>query len=262
VVFEDPLFVRTGRNIEATERAIALREPVQKVLDDIKSLAQPKSFDPCSGRLDFVIAANDFQRDLIFPSLFRQLRNDGVAIGFRFISSGIPEASVLRQSRCDLMLTPFPPDGPDIYQIKLFDDNVVCFYDGNMRNAPSSIEELSQSEFVEVRIGDEKSSLEALFEQVLLEQISPVLSVPSFDAIQDFIKGTTLITAAVSLLRLTSMSQLDSVPLPFKIKPFSMYMVWHKRNHTDLAHRWLRLQVQEFVATALARSTGSSSILD
>jgi DNA-binding transcriptional LysR family regulator len=122
-----------------------------------------------------------------------------------------------------------------------------------MRNAPSSIEELSQSEFVEVKIGDEKSSLEALFERMVSEQITPVLSVPSFDAIQNFIKGTKLVTASASLLRFTSMSQLDSVPLPVKIKPFSMYMVWHKRNHADLAHRWFRLQIQESVRTVLAK---------
>lgn len=64
----DPLFVRLGRNIAATDRAITLREPVQSVLDDLKGLTNQRVFDPFIGKMDFTIAANDFQRDLIFPA--------------------------------------------------------------------------------------------------------------------------------------------------------------------------------------------------
>jgi len=124
----DPLFVRAGRNIAPTERAIDLRQPIQAVLDGMKALTDQRVFDPGLGQLEFTIAANDFQRDLIFPSLMRQLARENVDARFRFIPSGIPAANLLRQARCQLLITPFPPEAPDIYQLRLFDDQVKCFY--------------------------------------------------------------------------------------------------------------------------------------
>lgn len=68
IAMGDPLFVRSGRHIAATKRAIALREPVQKVLDGLRGLTNQHLFDPTVGLLDYVIAANDYQRDLVFPA--------------------------------------------------------------------------------------------------------------------------------------------------------------------------------------------------
>lgn len=126
----DPLFVRAGRGIAPTDRAIALREPVQTVLDGLKALTDERLFDPAIGQLEYTIAANDFQRDLIFPGLVRTLATEGVDAFFRFIPAGIPATELLRHARCQLIVTPFPPEGPDIYQSRLFDDQVVCFFDG------------------------------------------------------------------------------------------------------------------------------------
>ncbi|MCP4287218.1 MAG: hypothetical protein GY792_22710 [Gammaproteobacteria bacterium] len=37
------------------------------VLDELKALTNQRVFDPSIGTLELTIAANDFQRDLIFP---------------------------------------------------------------------------------------------------------------------------------------------------------------------------------------------------
>lgn len=42
----DPLFVRSGRGIVPTERAIALHEPIRSVLDELKGLTNERVFDP------------------------------------------------------------------------------------------------------------------------------------------------------------------------------------------------------------------------
>lgn len=56
-----------------------------------------------------------------------------------FIPSGIPATDLLRHARCQLIVTPFPPEGPDIYQSRLFDDRVVCFFDGDVRSASAPL---------------------------------------------------------------------------------------------------------------------------
>ena len=43
--FGDPLFVRSGQSLSPTQRAISLKEPVQRVLDGLKELTHERPFD-------------------------------------------------------------------------------------------------------------------------------------------------------------------------------------------------------------------------
>ena len=56
------------------------------------------------------MAANDFQRDLLLPALFARSRrrSAGDAAGDPLAS---PSAAMLRENRCDLLISPLPPTG-------------------------------------------------------------------------------------------------------------------------------------------------------
>ncbi|MCZ2723451.1 LysR family transcriptional regulator [Marinomonas sp. 15G1-11] len=252
--FNDPLFVRSGRNIDATERAISLREPIQIILDGLKGLTDERAFDPKTGTLEFKIAANDFQRSLIFPTLLNRLHKSGVDAQLHFIASGIPDASLLRQEKCQLMVTPFPPEGPDIYQLKLFDDHLMCFYDATMRKAPKTWKEFYASDLIEAKFSDQQSALTVLFNQDKSKLSTPIVSVPNFEALEPFILGSKRITVAMSLMKNGCLKQLDTATLPFKTKTLPMYLIWHKRDHTDPAHQWFREQIQLTLKTVLKSS--------
>ena len=73
IFFDDPLFVRSGNSFVPTQRAISLKVPVQEVLDLLESLSHQRDFDPRQEDLFFIVAANDMQRDLIFPRIVREL---------------------------------------------------------------------------------------------------------------------------------------------------------------------------------------------
>jgi hypothetical protein len=62
------------------------------------------------------LTANDIQRELIFPSLLRKLRDEGIQAAFEFIPSGHPTPGMMRDARYHLTLTPFPADATDIIQ--------------------------------------------------------------------------------------------------------------------------------------------------
>ena len=79
----DPLFVRSGRGIAATERAVSLQEPVRQVLDDLKGLTDQRVFDPSIGTLELTIAANDFgNRTKLLQVRFDCFHLLGCCIGF------------------------------------------------------------------------------------------------------------------------------------------------------------------------------------
>jgi DNA-binding transcriptional LysR family regulator len=236
----DPLFVRSGRNIAATERAIDLHEPVRAVLDGLKGLTSQRVFDPLMGSLEFTIAANDFQRDLIFPSLIQELRNEGVDITFHFIPSGHPTTDLLRQRHCQLLITPFPPEGADIFQKRLFDDNNRCFYDPNMRNAPQSDADFIAADYIDVSF---KGSIPVIKKLPYIDRIKPKITVPNFADTVLYLKNSDMLTIQLSLMSKTHFQQFASVGIPFENDPLTMYMVWHKREHIDPASQWLRQKI-------------------
>lgn len=217
------------------------------MLDGLKALTDERVFDPAIGSLEYTIAANDFQRDLIFPGLVQALASEGIDALFRFIPSGIPTADLLRHAHCQLVVTPFPPEGPDIYQSRLFDDYIVCFFDGDARTAPTSKEEFCAADYIEVRFENNETAMRILRETVGLDLKRPRLSVPNFSALPAFLKGSQLISAQLRLMGQVSLQGFASAPLPFEASTVTMYMAWHRRDHLDPAHQWLRDRIKTFV---------------
>ncbi len=241
----DPLFVRAGRNIAATPRALALREPAREILDKLKALTDERIFDPRLGQLEFTIAANDFQRELIFPDLSRQLIEEGIDVRFRFIPSRNQANELLQQSRCHLVVTPYPPEGANIFQTRLFDDQSVCFYDGRRRRPPKTRQAFLDSDYIEVRFSDEDSAMRRI-QRTLGEDLSqPRFSVPNFSAVAAMLRGSQCIAALPSLMAKVNLQDFNQAPLPFASPPFTMYMTWHRRDHLDPASQWLRQRIKE-----------------
>ena len=241
----EPLFIRSGQGLAPTETAVSLKVPVQQVLDGLMKLTDQRPFDPTMEDMNFVIAANDLQRELIFPRLFREARSDGIRLKLRFMPSGIPSVSMLREARCQLVLTPFPPDAPDIFQRRLFWGEMMCFYDGAVRDAPKTWEEYLASEHVSVRFTGGHDSIEVLRGVDISAIPEPTVRVSNFNAISSFVIGSDLITTEMSVMRLGPLKDLSTAPLPFKSETVTMYMVWHERSNNDPAHNWLRRRIEK-----------------
>lgn len=246
----DPLFVRSGRGISATAQARALQGPVRHLLDGLKGLTDARVFDPTIGVLEFTVAANDLQRDLIFPNLIRALNTENVATRFHFVESGNPATALLRNAHCDMIVTPFPPEGDDIFAVRLIDMQMMCFYDADVREPPQSWEEFCVGPFIQTRFSDNTNSLAALSKIDHSQLTQPQVSVPNFAALSKFMKGTNLIAAEADLFARDMLHGFAMSPLPFPTDEMSMYLVWHRRDHTDPAHQWMRDRIKS-VAQAL-----------
>jgi DNA-binding transcriptional LysR family regulator len=252
--FGDPLFVRSGHSLAATEVAISLKVPVQTVLDGLKGLTHQRAFDPRSERMSFVVAANDMQRDLIFPQLLRELSAEQISVQFEFIPAGHPTPAMIRDDRCQLALTPFPPDGSDIMQKALLSGNMMCFYDGQMRDAPKTWEEYCNAEHLIIRFPDGGTSLRALT-GVDKSKIRPAtVSVPNFNSIPLFLKGTQLIATEMDLNKLCCLSRLEMAPLPVESDALTIYLAWHGRGTNDPAHIWLRQRIETIAVEVMAKN--------
>ena len=254
----DPLFVKSGRGIVATARAEELAAQARELLRQMQHFAHSGEFDPARWRATFTIAANDFQRDLLLPALAARLRQAAPGVALRLIPSGIPRLEMLRNDDCQLVISPRPPDGADIVQKRLFEDQYRVFYDASVRAAPRDEAEYLAADHATVVYEPERSlDLDQHLAAKGLHRRFTVM-VPTFGALPAFVRGTPLLTTVPSLLARHTLRGLASCPPPVPCPSMPMYLIWHARYQQDAAHRWLRSQLEAVVAPALAEVTSKS----
>ena len=250
-ILNDPLFVRIGRGIEPTARAYELRKPIESILEDMRSLTEKRHFDPLSETMAFTVAANDFPIQLIFPPLLKELDSEGVDLQVRFIPSGIPTASLLRASRYQLLITPTPPKDPQLVKASLVESKMAIFYDSNFSKPPTTWKQYLGCKRVAVGFSDTESSIMALKEVDLSSLKPPVVSVPNFGVLADMISGTDRITTQLDVMKRGLLRSLDVAPLPVSTKPVDLFLIWHRREDDDPAHRWFRERILESMKSIL-----------
>ena len=128
-ILQAPLFIRDGREISPSAKALLLREPIEEILRQFKSLPHLGGFDPRHDPVEFTIATNDFPLGLIFPTLLRGLYAEGINPTLNFIPAGFPSVPLPRTSNCHFLITPAPPRKKGINHIRLIETKMVCFYD-------------------------------------------------------------------------------------------------------------------------------------
>jgi DNA-binding transcriptional LysR family regulator len=245
-IVADPLFVKSGRGIVATAHAHSLAARAHELLDGMKAFAQGARFEPKTARLSLTVAANDFQRDLLLPALLARLSARTERVDLRVIPSGLPSGEMLREGRCDLLITPRPPVGIDVFQRLLFRDRYVCFYDASKRSAPRNLAAYFEARHITVVYPDnERLEFDRrLAAKKIARDIA--VQVPNFYGVPAFLHGTELLASMPGLLRTGMMKPFAQVAIPLKegITDLPMYMVWHQRFQSDPAHMFLRRELE------------------
>jgi DNA-binding transcriptional LysR family regulator len=248
----DPLFLRSGRGIVPTARAEALAPQARALLEGMRNFSMVGGFDAARFEGRVTIAANDLQREVLLPAALNRLRADAPGLTLRVIPSNVPTAEMLRDGRCQAVISPRPPDAADLMQKRLFEDRWVVWFDAAQRSAPADRESYLAAEHVTV-IYEPQRALD--FDQVLADrgvQRRFVASVPGFAGLAGFVRGTTRLATAPRLLRGAAMHGLADAEPPFDAPPLPMYLVWHARHHADPMHQWLRRTIEASVPKALS----------
>jgi len=252
----DPLFVKSGRGIVATARAQALAHEARELLRQLQGFAQSGAFDPARWHQQITIAANDFQREVLLPTLAQRLREQAPGLALRIIPSDVPSLEMLRDGVCDLAISPRPPEGSDIVQKRLFEDRYRVFYDPAQRAAPRDLADYLASSHTTVLYEPQRrlDLDQLLLGQGIQRRFSLLL--PSFSALPAFMLGTPLLATVPGLLAQHTLAGLAHAEPPLPCPTLPMFLIWHARYQQDPAHRWLRGQIEASVAPALAQRRG------
>ena len=251
----DALFVKSGRGIVATSRALALARQAGLLLEQMQAFVHQEAFDPGRLRQVITLAANDLQRDLLLPHWLQRLHQDAPGVSLHVIPSDVPSADMLRAQDCHLVISPRPPEATDIVHRRLFTDRYRVFYDASQRRAPRGRKAYEAAHHVTV-VHQPQRPLD-IDDWLLAKGVQRhfAVTLASFSGIATFVRGTQRLATLPGLLRHGLLRGLADAPVPVTTPAMPMYAIWHVRHQKDPLHVWLRQCLFE-VAQQVASPAG------
>ena len=236
---DDPLFVRSGRGIKATPYALSIVKQVREALGLLDNLGVTPTFEIAAATGEVVIGANEYQRDMVLPRLFRKIQTIAPKLRMRVISNPLDTLELIRDEAVDLVLTPRPPDKGDVHSLQLNHDRQAIFYDPALSQPPLLEKDFLSAGYVVPEVIFDKATgcIHRAFAPVKGHEIVPKVVINTFAGIPQFLRGSDMLAPLPSKLSL--MSGFASCFSPNTYHALSIYLCWHQRNHHSPLHQWL-----------------------
>jgi DNA-binding transcriptional LysR family regulator len=249
----DPLFVRTSRGLEPTERAIALGGPLRQTMMELERvLLERPGFDPRQARRRFRIAAVDYAQVVILAPVLAEIATVAPALDFELRQPSTQSRRDLESGALDLLLMPQEPSGPGIVWTALHDEGYTCLVWSKhscRRLTPARFAALPH---VFVAPGERPGGVvdAVLAKQQLARRVA--VQVPSFLVVPHLLIGTERIATVPTrmALALVRAHPLRILAPPADIPRFTICQAWHELHRHDSAHRWLRDTILRAARTA------------
>ncbi len=244
--FDDPLFVKTGAEMKATPRALALAKPVRRVIETVKDeILQKSGFDPEKTDRTFTILMPDIAEVNFLPKLLARLSQVAPNARLRTISKSRPGAAeALESGEAELAMGYFPDlHKAGFFRQKLFDTPHVCIV---RADHPTVGDKLTAKQYLDlshavVQPDGREHVFELFLDQRGLKR-RVLLKLSHFMSLLPVIESSDLIaTVPLDLAevcqRYANIRVLDA---PIKSPVIAVSQFWHRRFHKDPANVWIR----------------------
>ncbi|MFM5908426.1 MAG: LysR family transcriptional regulator [Novosphingobium sp.] len=253
--FGDELLVVRGRQMVLTARAEELVEPVQAVLEQVRTtIAVAPQFDPSSSDRQIRLMASDYSTEVLVSKVVHELAE--IAPGIRFEIQPMNDHPVdsIERNQIDLLLTIDFAISADHPSMILFeDDHVVVGWAEN----PAMQQAMTRALYFEMghvtsRFGKSRiPAFEDAFQRRQKQMRRVEVVAPTFLSVPGLIIGTDRIATVHRRLaeKLVKIHPLVMRELPFEIPPIREALQWHITNNNDAGLRWV---IERFSAHAKA----------
>ncbi len=105
--FDDPLLVKSGRTLRPTPRALALAEPLRRVLSTVeRSILTVPDFDPATAERAFILLTGDYSEVTLLRNLLRRNRYRSHGIRFDMQPLSVAGIEAFHRHEVDLAVVP------------------------------------------------------------------------------------------------------------------------------------------------------------
>ncbi|MBO9352880.1 LysR family transcriptional regulator [Bordetella petrii] len=245
----DPLFTRSGRTMEPTALANSLFAPLEAALAGIETcFSQVGDFRPESSRRTFRLLMSDVGEMVVLPRLMLTLSSAAPHVSIEASRlSHADYAPALRSGQADLAIGNIGFLHAGFYQQHLFDDRYLCIA---RKGHPALGDKLTLARYLSLgHVTATAGSTDALVEEALSgrkQRRDIKLTVTHYHRCAAIVLRSDLI-ATVPGNAVVGMDGLQTHALPFKMPQARVRQFWHRRAHTDAAHKWLRQLIADLI---------------
>lgn len=248
----DPLLVRAGRGLVPTPRALALRDRVGSLVDEVRSVLRPaETLDLRQLARTFTLRTSDGFVESFGAPLLARMRREAPLVRLRFVQKGDKESALLREGSVDLETGVIgETTSPELRTRALFRDRFVGV--AGMRH-PLRRQKITASRYaaashiVVSRTGADRGLIDEALAPLRLErEVAAIVS--GFAAALALARGSDLIATVPERHTASLRTGMFTFALPFETPAITVSMLWHPRMDADPAHRWLRDCVSAAVA--------------
>ncbi len=245
-LFDDPLFVKTGPEMQPTARATELARPVRLVVGTVKAeILQAQRFEARTAERSFTIITPDIAEIKIVPATLAHLAEHAPNARLRTLS--IPRnaaAESLESGAAELAVGYFPDlRKTGFYQQKLFSTHLSCMV---RSKHPTIGERMTQKQyFAAAHALVSPDGRQHVFDQFLHSQglkRRVVLEISHYMSLLPIIEGSDLVaTVPHDLAELCARhAAVRVLPSPIKSPAIEVHQFWHSRFHKDPGNVWMR----------------------
>ncbi|MBI1218172.1 MAG: LysR family transcriptional regulator [Rhodobacteraceae bacterium] len=258
IVTGDPLFVRAGRGLVPTPRAVLLRDRIHPLIREVEATLGPDDapLDLATLGRTFTIRANEGFVSLFAAPLLAAVGAVAPHVRLRFAPKSLKDATPLREGLIDLEIGVLGDFAPEVRAQGLFSDRFLGVVRAGhpLLAGPITAERYAACRHVVAsRRGSFEGPVDAALAALGLHR-NVVAVVPGFpDALR--------IARASDLVALVPWScfgprmrgdqpvtqGLVSFDLPVTTPEITISAMWHPRLQADPGHRWLRTLVMDEV---------------
>lgn len=246
----DPLFVRSGRGVEPTKRALELLPLAEEILRRLQEITEAETYAPEQDKRSLRIAATMFERDILLSKLIPIAMEIAPHQRIEFVPTGsiASAAQDLRDGKVDFTLMPHGGfEGEGLMQRALFKFRNFVYFDPAFPVEDGDLDEYCARPHVRVVLGsetgyelDKKLAKDARSRHIALQ-------VPDFDSALKLIPGTRLLATLPSHLAKFSGKNLGHCLSPWPETEYTLMLFWHVRNQHNERHIFWR---KKFFETA------------
>jgi DNA-binding transcriptional LysR family regulator len=243
----DKLFVRKGRGVVPTARALEMARSIRPAMDLMRAaLAKSNGFDPTVETRTFLLDVPAGIDAITAPLLARRLQE---APGLRFSIAGARAsrmASELRFGESDIALDYEPMTGAGYQSELIFNDHFVVMGRTGHPELTRGLSVVQYQKLGHVAVswgsGRRNSPLEQKLKSATIAR-NIRMTVPNLPSMLRVVAESDLVGSTWSKVAAQSVAEtpgLRMFPMPFEMPPVPIYMVWHESFDHDAGHGWLR----------------------
>ncbi|APD94721.1 LysR family transcriptional regulator [Alteromonas mediterranea] len=248
--FDDPLFIRHGRQVAPTPFCQSIITSVVASIEALENTLKGKvSFDISDKPRQVNLGLRDILESIFFPTLIPELVKftPNITVDSRQVTW--PElAPALANKELDIVIDALVPTSSDIRSQFICEETfvVVCAPTNRYLENPS-VKNYSVAQHVLVSLKDSKlDTVDLALAQHNLHRKISLQCEHYFAAVNVVSQCGLLLTMPTRFAQqFRNKFDIEISPLPFEVPPLPVHMYWHKNADDDLVNIWMREKLLE-----------------